>query len=84
MKDDTLIKTSIVGAAIIPLCCRALTLSPMLGLSAWLGWAGYVLLPALVALVAIAAAGILYLPGRSGAGTTCCDAETSRPHGMQR
>lgn len=82
MKDDTLIKTGIVGVAIMPLCCLALTLAPLLGLSVWLGWAGYVLLP--VALVAIATVGVFYLRRRNGADTACCEAETSEPHGMQR
>jgi hypothetical protein len=84
MKDDTLIKTSIAGVALIPLCCLALTMAPLLGLSVWLGWAGYLLLPALAAPVAIAAAGIFYLRGRSGAHSACCESETSKPHGMQR
>lgn len=84
MKDDTLIKTGIVGAAIMPLCCVALTLAPLLGLSAWLSWAGYVLLPALASIVAIAAVGVFYLRRRSGADTASCDAEPSRPQGIQR
>ena len=82
-----MIKSSIGGAALIALCCLGPALVPLLGalgLSAWLSWDGYVLLPALVALVAIAAARIFYLRRRSTTDTACSDAEPSKPQGMQR
>jgi hypothetical protein len=71
----------------IALCCVGPALVPLLGalsLSAWLSWAGYVIMPALVAIVAIAAVGVFYLRRRSGADTVSCDAEPSRPQGIQR
>jgi len=50
MKDATLVKTGIIGSVIAALCC----FTPILvigfgavGLSAWLGWLDYVLLPVL-------------------------------------
>ncbi|MCI0429470.1 MAG: mercury resistance system transport protein MerF [Rhodospirillales bacterium] len=75
-----MIKTSIGGAAIIALCCVGPALVPLLGalsLSAWLSWAGYALLPALAAMVAVAAVGVFYLRRRSGADTAGCGAESS-------
>jgi hypothetical protein len=84
VKDDTLTRGGIAGAALIALCCLGFTLAPLLGLSAWLGWAGYVVLPVLIALAGIAVLGVLYLRRSSGADTACCDAEPSKPRGMQR
>lgn len=50
MKDATILRTGIVGSAIAAICCATpilvITLGG-LGLSAWLGWLDYVLLPAL-------------------------------------
>jgi mercuric ion transport protein len=46
-----LIAGGIVGSAIVALCCFTpvlVVLFGLLGLSAWLGWADYVLMPALV------------------------------------
>ena len=48
--DRKLIATGIVGAVIAALCCFTPVLVVLLGavgLSAWLGWLDYVLLPAL-------------------------------------
>lgn len=50
MKDATLVKTGIIGSAILALCCFTPVLVVLLGivgLSAVLGWLDYVLLPAL-------------------------------------
>ncbi len=61
MKDTTVIKTGIVGSALIALCCfTPVLLVPlaMLGLSAWLGWLDYVLFPALLVFVGIAGYGV--------------------------
>jgi mercuric ion transport protein len=60
MTDRTVIKTGIAGIAIAALCCITPALVPLLGaieLSAWLPRAGYVLLPGLVAIMAIAPLG---------------------------
>lgn len=72
MKDKTLLGTGIVGTVIAALCC----FTPVLviafgaaGLSAWLGYADYVLFPALAFFVALTAYA-LYRRRRSAA---CCD-----------
>lgn len=54
--DRNLIATGIVGTVIAALCCFTPILVVLLGavgLSAWLGWLDYVLLPALVFFVAL-------------------------------
>lgn len=51
MQDKTLLRTGIIGTLIAALCCFTpilVVLLAVLGLSAWLGYADYVLLPALV------------------------------------
>lgn len=56
MDKQTLLKTGIVGTVIAALCCFTPVLVILLGavgLSAWLGWLDYVLLPALVVFVGI-------------------------------
>lgn len=50
MKDATLVKTGVIGSAILALCCFTpvlVVLFGIVGLSAVLGWLDYVLLPAL-------------------------------------
>lgn len=57
MKDATILKTGIAGAVIAALCCFTPILVILLGavgLSAWLGWLDYVLLPALAIFLGIA------------------------------
>ncbi|MDF1600228.1 mercury resistance system transport protein MerF [Mesorhizobium sp. YIM 152430] len=54
--DRKLIATGIVGSVIAALCCFTpilVVLLGALGLSAWLGWLDYVLLPALAFFVAL-------------------------------
>ncbi|HMQ93455.1 MAG TPA: mercury resistance system transport protein MerF [Amaricoccus sp.] len=54
--DSKLIATGIVGTVIAALCCFTPVLVVLLGavgLSAWLGWLDYVLLPALAFFVAL-------------------------------
>ena len=49
MTNSTLLKTGIIGALIAALCCFTPPLVVLLGtvgLSAWLGWLDFVLLPA--------------------------------------
>jgi mercuric ion transport protein len=56
MNNRTLLTTGIVGTIIAALCCFTPLLVIVLGavgLSAWLGWLDYVLLPALAIFVAI-------------------------------
>ena len=54
--DRKLIATGVVGTVIAALCCFTPVLVVLLGavgLSAWLGWLDYVLLPALAFFVAL-------------------------------
>ena len=63
MKDATILKTGIAGSVIAAICCFTPVLVIALGvvgLSAWLGWIDYVLLPALALFLGITAYG-LYL-----------------------
>jgi mercuric ion transport protein len=56
--DRKLIATGIVGTVIAALCCFTPVLVVLLGavgLSAWLGWLDYVLLPALAFFVVLTA-----------------------------
>lgn len=61
MKDSTILKTGIVGSIIAAICCFTPVLVLLLGaigLSAWLGWLDYVLLPALIVFLGITAYGL--------------------------
>ena len=56
MNNRTLLKTGIIGTIIAALCCFTPVLAVLLGvvgLSAWLGWLDYVLIPALLVFVGI-------------------------------
>lgn len=51
MKDDRLLGTGLIGTAIAAVCCFTPVLViglGALGLSAWLGWLDYLLIPALL------------------------------------
>ncbi len=61
MNDTAILKTGIVGGAIAALCCFTPLLVILLGaigLSAWLGWIDYVLLPSLAIFVGMIAYGL--------------------------
>lgn len=61
MKDTTCIKTDVIGSVIAAICCFTPVLVILLGavgLSAWLGWLDYVLLPALGIFLGITAYGL--------------------------
>lgn len=65
----TLIRLGIGGAIVAGLCCATPLLAialTTLGLSAWLAYADYVLLPAILTFMALAALG-LYLRRHGGA-----------------
>jgi mercuric ion transport protein len=79
MKDRTILGVGIAGSVIAAICC----LTPVLviglgtvGLSAWLGWLDYVLLPALAVFLGLTAYG-LWLRQRNRA-ESCC--ETTNPN----
>ncbi len=72
MKDKTLLRTGIIGTVIAAVCC----FTPVLviafgvaGLSAWLGYADYVLLPALAFFMGLTA----YALYRRRRAADCCD-----------
>ena len=70
MRDTTLLRTGIVGSAIAAICCFTSVLVIALGaigLSAWLGWMDYVLIPALMLFLTMTAYG-LWRRRRSAAG----------------
>lgn len=78
MKDRTLIGTGVVGSAVAAVCCFTPVLVVALGavgLSAWLGWLDYVLLPALALFLALTAWGIRrrYRAGHGAAGEAAPD-----------
>lgn len=61
MKDGTILKTGIIGSVVAAICCFTPVLVILLGvvgLSAWLGWIDYVLLPALALFLALTAYGL--------------------------
>jgi len=55
VKDKTILTTGVIGTVIAVICC--FTPFPV-GLSAWLGWLDYVLLPALAVCILILAYGL--------------------------
>jgi mercuric ion transport protein len=56
MRDRTLITTGIVGAVVAAVCCA----TPLLGLTAWMAKADYVLIPALILCVALVVFGLCH------------------------
>jgi mercuric ion transport protein len=74
MKDMTILKTGIIGSVIAAICCATPILVIALGdlgLSAWLGWADTVLMPALALFLAITAYGLW----RRQRAVACCASE---------
>lgn len=70
MNDKTIFKTGVIGTGIAAVCCFTPFLVVVLGavgLSAWLAWLDYVLLPALGVFIVIAAYGFYRLRSRAGA-----------------
>lgn len=56
MNNRTLLRTGIAGTVVAALCCATPVLVVLLGavgLSAWVGWLDYALIPALVAFLGI-------------------------------
>lgn len=71
MDNRTLFKTGIAGSVIAALCCATpilVFLLGALGLSAWVGWLDYALMPALVVFAGIA----IYAWRRRGAAAGSC------------
>lgn len=58
MDERHLLRTGVIGSAVTAICCFTPVLAVLLGaigLSAWLAWLDYVLLPALVLFLGITA-----------------------------
>lgn len=75
MKESAVLKTGIAGVIIAAICCFTPLLVIVLGavgLSAWLGWVDYVLLPLLILFAGMTAYGV-WRRRRAGA---CCARET--------
>jgi mercuric ion transport protein len=68
MKDRKLLRTGIIGAVIAALCCFTPILVVafgVLGVSAWLGWADYVLFPALAFFLGLTAYAYYRMKGKA-------------------
>jgi len=62
VKDSTVLKTGFIGSVIAAICCFTPALVLLLGtvgLTAWLAWLDYVLLPMLVLFLGITAHGLV-------------------------
>lgn len=73
MKDAVIVKTGIVGSVIAAICCATPVLVIVLGavgLSAWIGWLDYVLIPALALFLGLTGYGLWR---RSRAAACCAD-----------
>jgi len=71
MDNRALIKAGVAGSVIAAVCCATpvlVILLGVLGLSAWVGWLDYALLPALVIFVGIT----IYAPSRRKAAAGRC------------
>jgi len=83
MKNRTVLKTGIIGTGIMALCCFTPILVVglgVVGLSAWLGWLDYVLLPALAIFMGVTAYGVYGLYARRGrAVKACCSPSDDTP-----
>lgn len=70
MDNKTLLKTGIAGSVVAVVCCATpilVILFGVLGLSAWIGWLDYVLMPALVVFF-----GLTIYAMRRRAAAACC------------
>ena len=73
MDNRALLKTGIAGSVVAALCCATpilVILFGALGLSAWIGWLDYVLIPAFVVFIGIT----IYALRRRREEADCCPA----------
>jgi len=71
MNDRTMLRTGIVGSTVAAICCftpALVILLGALGLTAWVGWLDYALLPALALFVALTAIALIRLRRAAAAG----------------
>ncbi len=67
MKDQKLFRAGVIGSVVLALCCFTPLLIVLLGavgLSAWLGWLDFVLLPGLVLFLCITAYAVIRMKRR--------------------
>ncbi len=72
MDNQTLLKTGVAGSVVAAVCCATpilVILFGVVGLSAWVGWLDYVLIPALVVFIGIT---IYALRRRHAEAAACC------------
>lgn len=86
MDNRTLLRTGVAGTVVAALCCATPALVILLGavgLSAWVGWLDYAVIPALVVFLGIT----IYALRRRRIEAACCTvpghAEASTPGGRQ-
>ena len=78
MKEQTILRTGIIGSVVAAVCCFTPVLVVLLGavgLSAWLGWLDYVLFPALAVFLALTAYGVYLRRRRAGEPSSAADAK---------
>ena len=83
MDNQTLLKTGIAGTVVAMLCCATpvlVILFGVLGLSAWVGWLDYVLIPAIVVFIGIT----IYALRRRREGAACCPVPGNPKTGAER
>jgi mercuric ion transport protein len=83
MDHQTLLKTGIAGTVVAVVCCATpilVILFGVLGLSAWVAWLDYVLIPALVVFIGITA----YALHRRRDEAACCAVPGNPKTGMER
>ena len=71
MDNRTLLKTGVAGSVVAAVCCATpilVILFGALGLSVWVGWLDYVLIPALVVFIGIT----IYALRRRRIEAACC------------
>jgi mercuric ion transport protein len=79
-----LIGVGAAGSLVAAICCATPALAVLLGalgLSAWLAWSDYLVLPALLAFLGVAAFGLMR---RQGSGVACHEAAVTRNKGSER
>lgn len=78
MKGGKLFGVGATGTVVAAVCCATPALAILLGalgLSAWLAWSDYVVIPALLVFLAVAVVGLIRWRRSGPAG--CCDVPTS-------
>ena len=76
MNDKSMLKTGVIGSIVAALCCFTPVLVVLLGavgMSAWLGWLDYVLLPALAFFLGLTA--YAFFRNRSRKSSECCPSD---------